>query len=275
MVAAHLEPTMVHDPLKELADRLWTAQLSGTPTSQLTESNPDLCVEDAYMIQQINLERRIGGEGLHGRAARLVGHKVGLTSKAIQEWLGVDEPDFGGLLDDMRVENGGVASMKQLLQPRAEGELAFVLKGALSGTNLTAEDVISATDYVVPAIEIIDSRISDWKIKFIDTVSDNASSGMFVLGDERRTVQDVDMRLTGMALRKNDRVVSTGATCACLGNPVEAVVWLANRLGGLGVRLEPGHVILSGAMGPVTPVTNGDRLELSVAGLGSVRVGFE
>jgi len=266
---------MEHAKRAELADRLWAAQTSGTPTTQLTESCPDLTVEDAYAIQQINLERRMAGEGLHGRAARLVGHKIGLTSKAIQEWLCVEEPDFGGLLDDMWVKNGGVAPMGQLLQPRAEGELAFVLKQSLSGTNVTAEDVVAATDYVVPAIEIIDSRIADWKIQFIDTVSDNASSGMFVLGDERRALQDVDMRLTGMALRKNGRVVSTGATCACLGNPVDAVVWLANRLGGLGVSLEPGHVILSGAMGPVTSVTHGDQLELSVAGLGSVNVGFE
>jgi len=266
---------MAKEQLVELDNRLWAAQQSGTPTTQLTESNPDLCTEDAYAIQQINLERRMAGGGLHGRAARLVGHKVGLTSKAIQDWLGVDEPDFGGLLDDMQVSNGGVASMKQLLQPRAEGELAFVLKESLCGPSVTAEEVRSATDYVVPAIEIIDSRISDWKIKFIDTVSDNASSGMFVLGEEGRSIEEVDMRLTGMALRKNGRVVSTGATCACLGNPVEAVVWLVNRLGRLGVRLEAGHVILSGALGPVTPVVSGDKLELSVASLGRVSVVFE
>jgi 2-oxopent-4-enoate hydratase len=266
---------MNQDHLKELANRLWVAQKTGSPTAPFTESRGDLTVEDAYAIQQVNLERRMAGEGLHGRSARLLGHKVGLTSKAIQEWLGVDEPDFGGLLDDMLVVDGGVASMDRLLQPRAEGELAFVLKHQLQGTNITPEQVVAATDYVTPAIEIIDSRIADWKIKFIDTVSDNASSGMFVLGSTRRRVEEIDMRLTGMNLRKNGRVVSTGAACACLGNPISAVVWLANRLGGLGVGLEPGHVVLSGALGPVTPVEAGDKLELSVAGMGGVTVGFE
>jgi 2-keto-4-pentenoate hydratase len=175
----------------------------------------------------------------------------------------------------MHVQNGGVAPMKQLLQPRAEGELAFVLKGRLFGPDVTRADVLQATDYVTPAIEIIDSRIADWKIKFVDTVADNASSGMFVLGSERRSAEEVDMNLTGMALRKNGRVVSTGATAACLGNPVDAVVWLARRLSSLGVALEPGHVVLSGALGPVTPVEKGDSLELSVAGLGKVSVTFD
>lgn len=257
-----------------LADTLWNAQFSGTPCAPLTESNPDLTVTDAYEIQSINLERRMSERGLFGKKARLVGRKIGITSVAVQNWLGVNEPDFGGLLDDMVVPDGGTADISKLLQPRVEGEIAFVLKKCLIGPGITAAQVIAATDFIVPAIEIIDSRIREWKFKIQDTIADNASSGMFVIGSQPMLLSDANLRTIGMALRKNGELVSTGAGAACLGNPVNAVVWLANKLGELGAQLNTGQVILSGALGPVSPVVAGDRATMQIGTMGEVSVSF-
>jgi len=257
-----------------LADTLWNAQFSGTPCAPLTESNPHLTLSDAYEIQSINLDRRMNERGLFGRKARLVGRKIGITSVAVQKWLGVSEPDFGGLLDDMVVPDGGTADISKLLQPRIEGEIAFVLKKCLIGPGITAAQVIAATDFIVPAIEIVDSRISEWKIKIEDTVADNASSGMFVIGSQPMLLSDTNLKTIGMALRKNGELVSTGAGAACLGNPVNAVVWLANKLGELGTQLNTGQVILSGALGPVSPVVAGDRATVEIGRMGSVSVAF-
>lgn len=257
-----------------LADQLWQAQRDRTPCAPLTATEPDLSVADAYAIQAHNLRRRKGGEGHHGRAARSIGHKIGLTSDAIQEWLGVDEPDFGELLDDMVVADGGVVDSEQLLQPKAEAELAFVLGAELAGPGVTVADVIRATDFVVPAIEIIDSRVADWDITIADTVADNASSALFVLGSRPVRLGSFDTRTCGMALRKNGRVVSTGAGAACLGDPLQAVVWLANKLGEFDRTLQAGEVVLSGALGPVTEVVPGDFLTADIAHVGSVSVRF-
>jgi 2-keto-4-pentenoate hydratase len=253
-----------------LADMLWQAQASRTVCAQPSTLRTDLSVSDAYAIQSINIERRQGGEGLHGRPARRLGHKIGLTSKAVQKWLGVGEPDFGVLLDDMIVADGGVIPIEHLLQPRAEAEIAFVLKRDLAGPGVTAAQVIAATDFLLPAIEIIDSRIADWKITYEDTIADNASSGMFVLGSRPVAIGAVDLRLCGMALRKNGVVVSTGAGAACLDHPVNAVVWLANKIGEFGHKLHAGDVVLSGALGPVTVLEGGDRLVAEIGGMGGV-----
>ncbi len=252
----------------ELADRLHNAQLSRTPCEALTDTHPDLSIEDAYEIQSVNLRKRIAD------GAELVGRKIGLTSHAVQEWLGVSEPDFGGLLDVMAVPNGGIAPIRQLLQPRVEGELAFVLKRSLRGPGVSAAEVIAATDFVLPAIEIIDSRIRDWKFRIQDTVADNASSGMFVLGSQPTGLGEIDSRTIGLTLRKNGEVVSTGAGAACLGDPVNAVVWLVNRLGALGTEVEAGQVILSGALGPVSPVVAGDFVSVRIGRMGEVSVRF-
>jgi 2-oxopent-4-enoate hydratase len=257
------------------ADMLWQAQLDGQPCQPLTAIDDEISVEDAYAVQHINIERRLGGEGRHGRAARLIGRKVGLTSHAIQDWLGVDEPDFGCLLDDMIVEDGAVVDTSGLLQPRAEAEVAFVLKEALAGPGVTAARVIQATDFVLPAIEIIDSRIEDWDIEYPDTIADNASSALFVLGNQPVALVDAgDLRLAGMTLRQNGRVASTGAGAACLGHPLHAVAWLANKLAEFDTRLEPGQIVLSGALGPVCDVEAGDWLDADIARVGSVRVRF-
>ncbi len=252
----------------ELRERLWSAEQSGTPCVALSETDPSITIEDAYAIQGENLARKITG------GARLVGHKIGLTSLAVQEWLGVAEPDFGGLLDTMAVPNGAMAPTAQLLQPRVEGELAFVLKRDLVGPGLVQHEVMAAIDYVLPAIEIIDSRIRDWKLAIQDTVADNASAGLFVVGSRPTSLAAIDTRTIGLALRKNGRIVSTGAGAACMGDPIAALLWLANKLGGLGTKLEAGQIILSGALGPVSDVVAGDRVEARIGRMGRVSVGF-
>jgi 2-oxopent-4-enoate/cis-2-oxohex-4-enoate hydratase len=257
----------------ELADVLLQAFDKREPCDQLTSLREDLKVRDAYVIQALNVARR-KEKGLHGKPARLVGHKIGITSQAVMDWLSVGEPDFGCLLDDMVVDDGGTADTSLLLQPRVEGEVAFVLGAPLCGPGVTAADVLRATDFLLPAIEIIDSRVKDWKIKYEDTIADNASSGLFVLGSTPTDPRGTDLELCGMALRKNGAVVSSGAGAACLGNPVNAVAWLANKLGELGTTLEAGHVVLSGALGPVCPVEKGDTIELDIARVGRTSVRF-
>lgn len=248
--------------------------MTGVPCDPPTGTNPDLTLADAYEIQKINLDRRQNERGLFGAKARVVGRKIGITSRAVQEWLNVTEPDFGGLLDDMAVGDGARADISKLLQPRVEGEIAFVLKKCLLGPGITAAHVIAATDFVLPAIEIIDSRVKDWKFKIQDTVADNASSGMFVLGTRPTLLSEIDLKTAGMALRKNGTVVSTGAGAACLGNPVNAMVWLANKLGEFGTTLGTGEVILSGALGPVSPVVAGDVISVEIGRMGEVSVSF-
>ncbi|MBA2661526.1 MAG: fumarylacetoacetate hydrolase family protein [Bradymonadaceae bacterium] len=260
--------------IDQLANVLWHAQAARIACAQPSAMAARLSVEDAYAIQSQNIARRMREGNLNDGPTSLLGYKIGLTSKAIQSWLGVDQPDFGTLLDEMLVYEGFALPIAKLLQPRAEAEVAFVLKRALRGPGVTCAAVMAATDFVLPAIEIIDSRIADWKITYADTIADNASSGMFVLGNNPVRLRNLDLRLAGMTLRKNGAVVATGAGAACLNHPINAVVWLANTLGRLGVTLEPGHVILSGALGPVTPVESGDWVEVDIAHLGRASVHF-
>ena len=255
--------------ISQLADTLARARGSRKACSPLTESHPHLTLQDAYAISEITLKAR-----LQQGNARLIGKKIGLTSRAVQKQLGVNEPDFGYLSSDMNLPLGETLSRSQLLQPRVEGEVAFVLKRRLQGPGLTVADVIRATDFLLPCIEIIDSRVRDWQIKIQDTVADNASSSHFVLGVEPRKLGRVDLREAGMALRINGEVMSTGSGAACLDHPALAVAWLGNALGRYGVALEPGEVILSGAFGPVVPVHAGDHVEVDIAGLGAVHCYF-
>ncbi len=257
-----------------LAGRLWNAQVDRTPVDPLTSEHPELSIADAYEIQSINLQRRMTHRDAEGSTPRLIGHKIGVTSPAVMSWLNVSEPDFGGLLCDMDVPDGGIASLSRLLQPRVEGELAFVLKKSLYGPGVTAAQVIAAIDFVIPAIEIIDSRIRDWKFRIEDTIADNASSGMFVLGSRPMRLHDLNLRTVGMTLRKRGDVVSTGVGAACLGNPLNAVVWLVNRLGTLGMTVAPGELILSGALGPVSSVVAGDVVSVEIGRMGEVSVEF-
>ncbi len=251
------------------ADQLLFARTTVSPVAPLTEMAPNLTLADAYGISEINLNARLSQEG-----GRLIGKKIGLTSRAVQKQLGVGEPDFGYLLSQMQVPLGESVSRGKMILPRVEGELAFVLKKDLRGPNLTAADVIRATDFLLPCIEIIDSRVKDWKIKIQDTVADNASSAYFVLGTEPKKLGTRDLRMAGMNLKVNGEVVSTGCGAACLDHPVNAVVWLANTLGKWDVPLRAGEVILSGAFGPVVPVNAGDQVEVSIAGFAPVHCNF-
>lgn len=251
------------------AEQLREAAERRVPCDPLTASHPEMTVEDAYAVQQINRDRRVAG------GDRLAGRKVGLTSHAVQEWLKVSEPDFGGLLSSMAVPNGGRVRADSLLQPRVEVELAFVLKKNLEGPGVTPHQVLAATDFLLPSIEIIDSRIKDWKLTIQDTVADNASSGLFVVGSRPINPEWVDTRQVGGVLRVNGAVASTGSGAACLGDPVTAVAWLANKLGSFGIPLRAGEVILSGALGPVVPISAGDVVTAEVGRGGEVSVAFD
>lgn len=251
------------------AEALYAARLQAKAISPLVEMSPEISLLDAYKISEMNIRRRIDDE-----KTRLVGKKVGLTSRAVQKQLGVDQPDFGYLTANMNVALGESVSLAKLIQPRVEGEVAFVLKRDLAGPGLTAAQVIKATDFVLPCIEIIDSRVKDWKIKVQDTVADNASSALFVLGAQPRRLGDTDLRMAGMCLRKNGEVESTGMGMACLEHPINAVLWLANTMGALGEKLKAGDIILSGAYGPVVPVGKGDAIEVEISGLGVVNCRF-
>ncbi|WP_321388605.1 2-keto-4-pentenoate hydratase [uncultured Enterococcus sp.] len=237
-------------------------------STPLTEVAPGLTVQEAYLVQLATIEKELA----QGR--RITGKKIGLTSAAMQQSLGVNEPDYGHLLDSMEIKNNGKVSPELVLQPRVEGEIAFILKEDLKGPNVTAFDVIQATDYIVPAIEIVDSRIKDWKLTLQDTVGDNASSGLYVLGENQFRLLDVDLRVVGMALYKNGVLQNTGAGAACLDNPINAVVWLANKLADYDIFLKKGEVILSGALSAAIPAEAGDFFEMKFNQMGSVNVSF-
>jgi 2-oxopent-4-enoate/cis-2-oxohex-4-enoate hydratase len=254
--------------MKSIADSLFEARLKAAPIAPLTAQYPHLTIRDAYAISEINLKRRSEQEG-----GRLVGKKIGLTSRAVQKQLGVEEPDYGYLTSDMKLASGQILSRSKLILPRVEGEVAFVLKKDLRGPGITLQDVIAATDYILPSIEIIDSRVKDWQIKIQDTIADNASASHFALG-EAHALGSLDLTRAKMELRINGEICSAGTGAACLDHPCLAVAWLANALGKFGVSLRAGEVILSGAFGPVVPVSAGDEVEVEIMGLGKVNCSF-
>ncbi|HSV70057.1 MAG TPA: 2-oxopent-4-enoate hydratase [Methylibium sp.] len=249
-------------------DELYEALLSRTPVAPLTDREPGITLADAYGIQLRMIQRRLdAGE-------RVIGKKIGVTSKVVQDMLKVDQPDFGQLLSGMVFNEGEAVSVAKLIQPKAEAEVAFVLSRDLTGPGVTAADVLRVTDFVMPCFEIVDSRIRDWKIKIQDTVADNASCGVFSLGGVRRSPRELDLALAGMVLEKNGEIVSTSTGASVQGSPVNAVAWLANTLGRLGIALKAGDVILSGSQSPLVPVKAGDCFTCSVGGLGSTSVRF-
>lgn len=254
--------------IRALGDGLYDAWRTRCPIAQLTETHPDMSIEDAYGIQQRMIARRREAD------LRVLGKKIGLTSKVVQKMLGVDQPDFGYLLSDMVCGDTEAVPMASLIAPKIEGEIAFVLKKTLAGPGITAADVLRATDFVMPCFEIVDSRIRDWKIRIQDTVADNASAAMFVLGGQAVDPRDVDLGLCGMVLEKNGEVAATGAGAAALGSPVNCVAWLANRLGQLGIALEEGEVILSGSLAAMLPAQAGDSFRCTIGGIGSVSTRF-
>jgi len=251
--------------LTRLGDALFDAWRERRVIAPLREQAPGITIEDAYAIQSRLVARRVqAGE-------RIVGKKIGVTSKPVQDFLGVFEPDFGQLTSGMVCTESDGVNLNTLIQPKAEAELAFVLKADLIGPGITATDVLRATDYVVPCFEVVDSRIQNWDIKIQDTVADNASCGVFFLGDVKANPRDVDLSLAGMVLEKNGELFSTAAGAAVQGSPVNAVVWLANTLGRLGLPFRAGEVILSGSQSALVPVTDGDELVCTVGGLGQCR----
>ncbi|GAB3185468.1 2-keto-4-pentenoate hydratase [Micromonospora palomenae] len=250
---------------RELAE----ARTSGKPCPPLRgRLLPEGDVESAYRVQQLQ------ARAWQGRGERRVGAKIGLTSRAVQESFGVFQPDFGVLTDAMAVGDGVEVPIERLLQPRVEAEIAFVLGADLTDERVTTVDLLRAVDHVLPAIEIVDSRIAGWDISIVDTVADNASSGMFVLGTTPRRLADVDLRLCGMVLEHAGEPVSVGAGAACLGNPLHALEWLVRTMARAGDPLRAGDVVLSGALGPMVPVTPGAAYEARISGLGSVRTCF-
>jgi len=257
------------DEIQRHGDELYQALRARTTVAPLTSRVPGITTADAYHISRRMLERRLAdGE-------RVIGKKIGVTSKAVQTMLDVHTPDFGWLTDRMRYAHGAEVPIgRELIQPRAEGELAFVLGRDLRGPGITPSDVVAATDHVVPCFEIVDSRIEGWRIRYQDTVSDNASSGLFVLGVDKALPREVDFPSCSMTVEKNGRFLSSGTGAEALGSPLVCVAWLANQLAEFGIGLEAGEVILSGSLVPLEPVRPGDVMRVAVPGVGTAEVRF-
>jgi 2-oxopent-4-enoate/cis-2-oxohex-4-enoate hydratase len=249
-------------------DELYEALVAGKMIPNLRDRVEGITKEDAYRIQARMIDRRIAA------GEKVIGKKIGVTSKGVQNMLGVFEPDFGILLSGMEYEDGAEIPAGTLIQPKAEGEIAFVLKRDLKGPGITAADVLSATDHVRACFEIVDSRIKDWDIKIQDTIADNASCGVYVLGKDKVNPRDVDLTLAGMVAERNGEIMVTGAGAAVQGSPANAVAWLANTLGELGTPLLAGETILSGALAPMYLFEAGDTLTMRVGGLGSCSISF-
>lgn len=253
-------------PIQQAAERLRTAEQLKTACAPIRSLIGDTSVEDAYGVQFINTHHRVQ------QGARIVGKKIGLTSKKVQAQLGVDQPDFGVLFDDMQIVNGGTLTFSALMQPKAEAEIAFVLKKSLPQVDCTLEEVAAAIDYAVAAIEIVGSRIADWDIKITDTIADNASASHFVLGTVQKSIETIDLIACEMQLFHNGVLASEGSGAACLGSPLIATHWLAQKMARLNLPLDAGDIILSGALGPMVQLKPGDRLLATVEGLGQVTV---
>lgn len=255
--------SLTTDQIAHSADLLAEADAQAAPIGQLTARYPGMDLADAYAIQQRNLSRRLA----EGRA--LIGHKIGLTSEPMQTLLGVDEPDFGYILDSMVVPNGGTARRGRFCAPRVEPEIAFLLRTALRGPGVTVDDVREATAAVAVALEIVDSRIADWKLTLRDTVADNASSGAVVLGDWLPYDRGIDLTGARASLWLNGSEVDTGLGSAVLGDPAAAVAWLANALAPFGTELLPGQFVMSGSFTTAAFVHPGDTAGATITGLGT------
>lgn len=270
--------SMKPEDIARYGDELYGALRNRTTVAPLTSRIADITIDDAYHISLRMLEKRIAdGE-------RVIGKKIGVTSLAVQRMLDVHQPDFGYLTDRMAYGGHGAAHAacempigRELIQPRAEGEIAFLLKRDLVGTPdraITESDVIEATECVMACFEVVDSRITDWKIRIQDTVADNASSGLFLVGSEKVDPKKVDFVTCGMVVEKNGAIISTGAGAAALGSPLICVAWLANTLGRFGIPLKAGEMVLSGSLVPLEPVKPGDRMHVKIGGIGAASVAF-
>jgi 2-keto-4-pentenoate hydratase len=255
-------------PIEAVANELRDAELSRVAIPPVSERFPSFTIADAYAVQSLGIERRLKAGSV------VAGRKVGLTSVAMQQQLGVSEPDFGVLLNDMVVGDGDGVPTSELLQPRVESEIAFVLDRDLAGPGVTAVKAIAATGGVVPAIEIIDSRIENWKISLVDTIADNASSARVVLGGKVTKIDGFDLKLVGVVFSHNGVVTETGSGAAVLGNPARCVAWLANKLAEFGECLRAGDVVLAGSLHRAIAVVPGAVISAEFDHLGTVSVHF-
>ena len=258
---------------REAAAALAAAERDRRPVPPLRETYPDLDVVDAYQIQLLNVRGRLAGPDARGGTS-IHGHKVGLSSEAMQQMMGVDEPDYGHLLSDMALAEDTPVSAGRYCYPRVEVEVAFVLGEGLPGEGCTEDDVLAATEAVAPAIELIDSRIRDWDIRIGDTIADNASSAGYVLGPDRVKPADLDLKTIPARLYRNGEQVAEGRSDAVLGDPATAVAWLARKVAAFGVTLEAGQVVLPGSVHRAVDVHPGDEFEAVLDGLGTVRLSF-
>ena len=253
---------------KDYAAKLRQAQATKSPISPLRDDIGEHNEELAYAIQQVNTNHKLVD------GARIVGKKIGLTSIKVQEQFGISTPDFGILFDDMEVLNGLSLPISEVMQPKIEGELAFVLGGSLDNDKLTIVDIINSIDYVLPSLEIVGSRIENWNIRIADTVADNASASHYVLGHTPKMLDDIDIVNCKMNMTINGELKSTGSGKDCLGSPLNAVLWLARKMQAVGQPLQAGELILSGSLGPMVVVNAGDHVEAEFEGLGSVSISF-
>ena len=253
-----------------LGDELYKALRDGKTVAPLTDRESDITIEDAYHISLRMVNQRVELDG-----EKIIGKKIGVTSKPVQEMLGVFQPDFGFLTDTMEYPDAAdIAIAGNLIQPKAEGEIAFRLKKDLAGPGVTEQDVLDATATIMPCVEIVDSRIDDWKIKIQDTVADNASCGVYVLGENEVDPRDYDLPNLKMIIYKNGELIAEGLGSAVQGNPLTAVAWLANTLGEFGIPFKAGEVILSGSLAPLIPVVAGDEMSLEIEGIGGCSCRF-
>jgi 2-keto-4-pentenoate hydratase len=254
--------------LQHIAEALRSAEQTGEFIAPIREQFPQLDVAGAYEVQRLNIEDRIK------RGARIVGCKIGLTSPAVQRQLGVNEPDCGTLMEDMGFAEGLPIPLSRLQQPKIEAEVAFVLGRDLDLESPTLMDVMRAVEFALPAMEIVGSRIRDWNIKLVDTVADNASSSGYVIGGSPRKLSQLDLRECAMQMQRNGEVVSEGRGSACLGHPLNAVVWLARVMARNRTPLKAGYLVLSGALGPMVPISGEGTFETRIEGLGNVTAVF-
>jgi 2-keto-4-pentenoate hydratase len=255
--------------IQTIADRLHRAEQERRPIAPIAADLPERTVSMAYRVQA-ELTRRGTASG-----RRLVGRKIGLTSAVVQQQLGVDQPDFGALFADMEIIHGDTAKFDALIQPRIEAEVALVMERDLDKPDATSAELALAVAFVAPALEIVDSRIAEWKISIFDTVADNGSSARYVIGPRVRRLTDVDLELCGMSMERDGSIVSVGSGAACLGNPLRSALWLARTLAAAGEPLRAGDLVLTGALGPMVSVKRGEAYCARISDLGSVAVRFE